>query len=183
MSLAFAMTCCRDSLNLFSWLYPLTFFKYYSDLKFINRLVLNALSLTMLNVTQVVTFSGFSLMITWLFNVLHSFKLIVCLLWYFKKVTRHFMNSTVCLNKAKVLGWTFCHVNPFKPSILFMGHWQTVENQIRCHRTQHLIRLSSICLQKVLLKFEIERATCIKGLFGPPMRLKYKNCFSPICSY
>ena len=31
-----------------------------------------------------------------------------------------------------------------------------------------------------------QRAMCIKGLFAPPpppMRLKYKNCFSPICSY
>ena len=28
-----------------------------------------------------------------------------------------------------------------------------------------------------------QRAKCIKGLFGPPMRLKYKNCFSPICTY
>ena len=27
------------------------------------------------------------------------------------------------------------------------------------------------------------RATCIKGLFCPPMRVKYKNCFSHICSY
>ena len=23
----------------------------------------------------------------------------------------------------------------------------------------------------------------LRGFFGPPMRLKYKNCFSPMCSY
>ena len=41
-------------------------------------------------------------------------------------------------------------VDPFKPSVLIMGHLQTMQNQIR----QHLIRFSTVCLQNVLIKFE-----------------------------
>ena len=47
-----------------------------------------------------------------------------------------------------------CRLNPYKPSILFVGHRQTVETQIRRHITWHLIRVSTVCLQNVLLKFE-----------------------------
>ena len=36
-----------------------------------------------------------------------------------------------------------------KPSVHFMGHWQTVQSQIR-----RLIRLCSVFLQNVLFKFE-----------------------------
>ena len=42
--------------------------------------------------------------------------------------------------------------NPFKPSVLFMWHWQTVLTQIRRHRTRRLIRVSTVCLHNVLLK-------------------------------
>ena len=45
-------------------------------------------------------------------------------------------------------------INPYKPSILIVGHRQTAQTQIRRHRTQHLIRVSTICLQNVLLEFE-----------------------------
>ena len=44
--------------------------------------------------------------------------------------------------------------NPFKPSVLFVGHRQTVETQTRRRRTQCLIRVSTVCLQNVLSKFE-----------------------------
>ena len=42
-------------------------------------------------------------------------------------------------------------VNPYKPSVLFVGHRKTVKTQIRSH---HLIRVSTVCLQNDLLKFE-----------------------------
>ena len=48
-------------------------------------------------------------------------------------------------------------LNPYKPSIHFIGHQQTVQNQIRCHRMQPLIRISTISLQHVLSKFEYKR--------------------------
>ena len=41
----------------------------------------------------------------------------------------------------------FIVLNPLKPSVLFVGHWQTVQTQIRRHRTRRLIRVSSVCLQ------------------------------------
>ena len=45
-------------------------------------------------------------------------------------------------------------LNPFKPRALFVGHRQTVQNQIRRGNTRRLIRFSTVCLQNVLLKFE-----------------------------
>ena len=45
-------------------------------------------------------------------------------------------------------------VNTYKPSILFVGHRQTVQTQFRLKRTLCPIRVSTICLQNVLLKFE-----------------------------
>ena len=45
------------------------------------------------------------------------------------------------------------YINPYTPSLLFVGHRQTVQNQIRCCKTWHLIRFSTICLKNVLLKF------------------------------
>ena len=35
----------------------------------------------------------------------------------------------------------------------FVGHRQTVQTQIRRRRTQRLIRVCTVCLQKVLLEF------------------------------
>ena len=45
-------------------------------------------------------------------------------------------------------------IKPYKPSSLFVGHQQTAQNQIRCHKMQHLIRFSTVCKQKFLLKFK-----------------------------
>ena len=45
-------------------------------------------------------------------------------------------------------------INPYKPGVLFVGHMQTVQNQIRRRKTRHLIRFSTVGLQKCLLKFE-----------------------------
>ena len=44
--------------------------------------------------------------------------------------------------------------NPFKPSVLFMGHRQTVKNQTKDRRTRRLVRFCTVCLQNVHLKFE-----------------------------
>ena len=37
-------------------------------------------------------------------------------------------------------------VNPYKPSVLFVGHSQTVQTQTRHRRKQSLIKVSTICL-------------------------------------
>ena len=50
-------------------------------------------------------------------------------------------------------GW---RLNPYKPDVLFVGHRQTVQTQIRRHKTWRLIRVSNVFLQKVLLKFELK---------------------------
>ena len=50
------------------------------------------------------------------------------------------------------LGFTLFH--PYKPVVLFVGHMQTVENQIRCRRMWRLIRVSTVCLRIGLSKFE-----------------------------
>ena len=36
-------------------------------------------------------------------------------------------------------------INPYKPSVPFLGHRQTVQTKIRCHRTQRLIRVFTVC--------------------------------------
>ena len=59
--------------------------------------------------------------------------------------------TIVCSNF--LLNWTGSY-NPHKPSVLFVGHRLTVQTQIRCRKTWRLIRLSTVCSQKVLLDFE-----------------------------
>ena len=56
-------------------------------------------------------------------------------------------------NSTKANSSTYLLLSPYKPS-LFVGHRQTVQTQIRYIRTWHLIRVSTVCLQNVLLKFE-----------------------------
>ena len=43
-------------------------------------------------------------------------------------------------------------VNQFKPSVLFMGHRQTVHEQIRHRIMRCLVWIFTVCLQDVLLK-------------------------------
>ena len=43
-------------------------------------------------------------------------------------------------------------LNPFKPSVLFVGHRQTAQTQIRRHITWRLIRVSTVCKQKFFYK-------------------------------
>ena len=45
-------------------------------------------------------------------------------------------------------------LNPYKPSVVFIGHRQTVQSQIRRRRTRRLIRVFTVCWQEYL--FEIE---------------------------
>ena len=47
-----------------------------------------------------------------------------------------------------------CPTSPYKPSVLFMGHRHTVQTQIRHRIMWCLIRIFTVCLQNVLLKFE-----------------------------
>ena len=57
--------------------------------------------------------------------------------------------------------------NPFKPSVLYVGHWQTLQNQIRHHTTRYLIMFSTVCLHRFLLKMnknEKYHQTTLNGL-------------------
>ena len=65
-----------------------------------------------------------------------------------------FMENPIGLKMGKCLlnyvyGMCLTHV-----SILFVGQRQMVETQIRRCKTQSMIRVSTICLQNILLKFE-----------------------------
>ena len=40
-------------------------------------------------------------------------------------------------------------LNPYKPSVLFVRHRQTVQTQIRRRNTLRLLRVSTVCLQNV----------------------------------
>ena len=56
-------------------------------------------------------------------------------------------------HKAKVIfgpDALVIYVNSYKHSILFVGHVQTVQTQIRRSRTLHLISVSTVCLQNFL---------------------------------
>ena len=45
-------------------------------------------------------------------------------------------------------------VNPYTSSVLFVGYKETVQTQIRRHRTWRLIRISTVCLENYKVKFE-----------------------------
>ena len=94
----------------------------------------------------------------------------ICLLMLFAKTkfSRKFPNlqylTTVDISvdiahheivRAKVGNGKGCLkcVNQFKPSVLFVGHRQTGDTQSR-RRTRCMIRVSNVCLQNVLSKFE-----------------------------
>ena len=46
------------------------------------------------------------------------------------------------------------NINQFKPSVLFVGHVQTVDTQTRRRTMRRLIRVSTVCFQNVLSQFE-----------------------------
>ena len=48
-------------------------------------------------------------------------------------------------------------IKPYKPSVLFVGHVQTVQTQIRCRSTLRLISVSTVCLHNFLLKLDLKR--------------------------
>ena len=48
----------------------------------------------------------------------------------------------------------FSCINPYRPGVLFVVHWQTLQTQIRGRRTQRLVGISTVSLQSVPLKFE-----------------------------
>ena len=63
---------------------------------------------------------------------------------YFKESPIEFLNYDVF----------FFNEDGFKPSVLFVGHRQTVQTQIRRRILRRLIRVSTVCSQNVLLEFE-----------------------------
>ena len=51
----------------------------------------------------------------------------------------------------------FASFNPNKTYVPFVGHWQTVQIQIRCHIMRHLIRAFTVSLQDFQLQTEQKR--------------------------
>ena len=47
-----------------------------------------------------------------------------------------------------------CIFKPYMPSVLYVGHRQIAQTQIRRHRMLRLIRVSTVCLHNFLLKLE-----------------------------
>ena len=68
---------------------------------------------------------------------------------FVKKVVFEKKSAVVNMKKQKNSKKTACEeliiLNPYKPSVLLMGHQQTVQDQIRCHRVRHLIRFITVC--------------------------------------
>ena len=48
----------------------------------------------------------------------------------------------------------FDNINPYKHTVSFLGHRQTVKTQIRRHRTRRLVRVFTVCLQKFIKKYD-----------------------------
>ena len=56
-------------------------------------------------------------------------------------------------------------LNPYKPSVLFVGHSQTVQN--RRHKTWRLIRFFTVCYQNVKLKKNTSQQPLSRKWTGP----------------
>ena len=46
------------------------------------------------------------------------------------------------------------YINLYKPNIIFVADRQTVQTQIRRHKTRRLVSVSTGCLQKTVFKFK-----------------------------
>ena len=66
---------------------------------------------------------------------------------------------------------TYCYIkiNPTKPSDLFVGHRQTVQTKIRRRRMRRLIRVSTVCLQKIILNFKYKLKIPLKWKWIGPI--------------
>ena len=73
------------------------------------------------------------------------------------KVKKKFTLLYACIWRftgVRNVNFTQYNVNPYKPSVLFVGHRQRGQNQIRRRKTRRPIRFSTVCVQMFLLKFE-----------------------------
>ena len=52
-----------------------------------------------------------------------------------------------CFSHLFVCCFTSLSINPLMPTVPFVRPWQTVQTQIRCRSTWHLIRVYTVCLQ------------------------------------
>ena len=82
-------------------------------------------------------------------TVLWTKKLIV-LFWYFLATrwtqTRYIVGHRV----DSGIYWTWTLVfNPYMPSVLLVGHMQTIQTQIRRSRTQRMIWVSTVCVHNI----------------------------------
>ena len=68
-------------------------------------------------------------------------------IWLCKNTFYVFMVSlNLAILECSVLLKVQHSINPYKPSVPFLGHRQTVHTQIRRRRTRHLIRVFTVCL-------------------------------------
>ena len=64
-------------------------------------------------------------------------------------------------------------LNPYKPSVLFVGQRQTMQAQIRHRRTRRVIRKSHVCVQNVLLK--VSKGAKIRNRYNQVPHLTTKH--------
>ena len=69
-----------------------------------------------------------------------------------KVPTNVFSSTLICILTLDYIANMLTYINPLKPSVLFVGHRQTLQNQIRRRKTRRLIRFSTVCLKKVSFK-------------------------------
>ena len=76
-------------------------------------------------------------------KTLHSPKSQQCKVIPLSPVKTHLhqvLSNGTCLSKN-----IFYIINPCQPRVPFLGSEQTVQTQIRCRRTRHLIRVFTVC--------------------------------------
>ena len=68
------------------------------------------------------------------------------------------LTTAECRTESQLCSFFFCMGGQtYKPTIvLFVGHRQTAQNQIRRHKMRRLIRFSTVCKHKFLLNFELK---------------------------
>ena len=75
--------------------------------------------------------------------------------WHlFLSASRAVLINTVSSLSCSLKGKQRKYINPYKPGVFFVGHWQTVQNQLRRSKMRCLIRFSTVYKQKFLLKFK-----------------------------
>ena len=114
-----------------------------------------------------ITFEGWLILMLTEKECTNCFVTWLCLSFpsLFKVFSYYFLKSDVPRKIISTISFpNFCNsyeiskiiafFNPYMPSVLFVGHRQILQTQIRSHRMRRLIRVSTVCLHNYLVKIE-----------------------------